>query len=43
MILESNMMDTFKVERTKAYRSGMAFVISSLKTHAEKLNLIVLY
>lgn len=32
-----------KVECTKAYKSGVNFVISNLKTQAEKLKLIVPY
>lgn len=39
----SNFVEILKMECTKAYRSKVSFMISSLKTHAEKLDMIVPY
>lgn len=41
--LLSDLVETIKLDCTKAYKNGMGFVISSLKTEVEKLNLTVPY
>lgn len=43
MSLLLNHVETLKVECTKAYRNKVGFVVSSLMTLAEKLDLTVLY
>lgn len=39
----STMVNTLKAECTKAYKNGVSFVVSSLRTQAKKLDLTVPY
>lgn len=39
----SDLVEMLKVEYTKAYKNGVSFIVSSLKTNVEKQELIVTY